>query len=80
MNGELIADRSPCAVLSYDYTVLAGTQGAALQENAKALNAAKLFEIDDVIDPAETRGPVAATLDAARRPERPRSERFVDSW
>ena len=29
---------------------------AAAQENAKALNAATLFELDDVIDPAETRG------------------------
>ena len=28
---------------------------AAAQENAKALNAATLFELDDVIDPAETR-------------------------
>ena len=29
---------------------------AAAEENAKALNAAALFEIDDVIDPADTRG------------------------
>ena len=42
---------------------------AAAEENAKALNAAQLFEIDDVIDPAETRGLIAATL---RRP-RPRA-------
>jgi acetyl-CoA carboxylase carboxyltransferase component len=28
VNGELFGDRSACAVLSYDYTVLAGTQGA----------------------------------------------------
>ena len=27
---------------------------AAAQENAKALNAAQIFEIDDVIDPADT--------------------------
>ena len=27
INGELFGDRSACAVLSYDYTVLAGTQG-----------------------------------------------------
>ena len=29
---------------------------AAAQENAKAINAAQLFEIDDVIDPAPARG------------------------
>jgi acetyl-CoA carboxylase carboxyltransferase component len=38
---------------------------AAAEENAKALNAAALFEIDDVIDPAETRSLVAKTLAAA---------------
>jgi acetyl-CoA carboxylase carboxyltransferase component len=38
---------------------------AAAEENAKALNAAALFEIDDVIDPAETRSLIAATLAAA---------------
>src|SRR3954471_17758054 len=34
---------------------------AAAQENARALNAAALFEIDDVIDPADTRQMIAAT-------------------
>ena len=34
-------------------------------ENAKALNAATLFEIDDVIDPADTRRVVSATFAAA---------------
>jgi acetyl-CoA carboxylase carboxyltransferase component len=38
---------------------------AAAQEHAQALNAAQLFELDDVIDPAETRAVVAATLRAA---------------
>ena len=28
INGELFGERAACAVLSYDYTVLAGTQGA----------------------------------------------------
>jgi acetyl-CoA carboxylase carboxyltransferase component len=54
---------------------------AAAQENAKALNAAAIFEIDDVIDPAETRPLIAATLAAARSPDpdtRPR--RFIDTW
>jgi acetyl-CoA carboxylase carboxyltransferase component len=38
---------------------------AAAEENARALNAAALFELDDVIDPAETRALVAATFAAA---------------
>jgi methylmalonyl-CoA carboxyltransferase large subunit len=54
---------------------------AAAQENAKALNAAVLFEIDDVIDPADTRGLIAATLAAASSREQPlRAQRFVDTW
>ena len=48
-------------------------------ENANALNAATLFEIDDVIDPAETRAVVAATL--ARAPREAGLPRpFVDTW
>jgi acetyl-CoA carboxylase carboxyltransferase component len=39
---------------------------AAAEDNAKALNAAALFEIDDVIDPAETRSVIASTLAAAQ--------------
>jgi acetyl-CoA carboxylase carboxyltransferase component len=39
---------------------------ATLRKNAKALNAARLFEIDDVIDPAETRALVAATFRRAK--------------
>jgi hypothetical protein len=42
---------------------------AAAQENARAINAAQLFELDDVIDPAETGGLIAATLTAAGTPE-----------
>jgi acetyl-CoA carboxylase carboxyltransferase component len=54
---------------------------AAAQENAKAINAAMLFEIDDVIDPAETRGLIARTLAAAEQPPHPpRGHRFVDTW
>jgi acetyl-CoA carboxylase carboxyltransferase component len=37
----------------------------AAERNAKALNAATLFELDDVIDPAETRAVIAKTLLAA---------------
>lgn len=35
---------------------------AAYEQHARALNAARVFEIDDVIDPAETRSLVAQTL------------------
>jgi len=57
---------------------------AAATENAQALNAATLFELDDVVDPAETRGLIASTLAAATAhagPERPPPERrIVDAW
>ena len=78
INSELFGDeRSACAVLSYDYTVLA----TAAHENAKALNAAQIFEIDDVIDPADTRRLIADTLAAATMRERRRPRpRFVDTW
>jgi acetyl-CoA carboxylase carboxyltransferase component len=52
---------------------------AAFQERVKALNSAQLFEIDDVIDPADTRALVAATLAAAPTRRRAR-HRFVDTW
>jgi acetyl-CoA carboxylase carboxyltransferase component len=52
---------------------------AQAEENAKALNAAALFELDDVIDPAETRGLIASTLTAAQKPLNKR-EGFVDTW
>jgi acetyl-CoA carboxylase carboxyltransferase component len=54
----------------------------AAEENAKALNAAALFEIDDVIDPAETRVLIASTLSAARAHsgERNERQRYVDAW
>jgi len=50
-------------------------------ENAKGLNAATLFELDDVIDPAETRQVLTSTLAAAAgAPAAPHGHRFVDSW
>jgi acetyl-CoA carboxylase carboxyltransferase component len=54
----------------------------AAQRNAKALNAAQLFEIDDVIDPADTRRLIIDTLAAATRHEPARRDgaRFVDTW
>jgi acetyl-CoA carboxylase carboxyltransferase component len=39
---------------------------AQLYERGKALNAASLFEIDDVLDPADTRSVIAAALRHAR--------------
>jgi acetyl-CoA carboxylase carboxyltransferase component len=53
---------------------------AAAEDNARALNAAALFELDDVIDPAETRRLVAATLAAAGPSDRRGGHRFVDTW
>jgi acetyl-CoA carboxylase carboxyltransferase component len=55
---------------------------AQAEANARALNAATLFELDDVIDPAETRGLIASTLAAAAShgPPHDRAERFVDTW
>jgi methylmalonyl-CoA carboxyltransferase 12S subunit len=51
-------------------------------EHAKALNAATLFELDDVIDPAETRRLLASTLAAATAHggEPGPGHRFVDAW
>jgi acetyl-CoA carboxylase carboxyltransferase component len=54
---------------------------AMAQENAKAINAAQLFELDDVIDPAETRSLIAATFAAATGQQvPPHGHRFVDTW
>ena len=50
----------------------------AAENNARAINAASLFEIDDVIDAADTRRVICSTLAAAGRPQR--SGRFVDTW
>ena len=56
---------------------------AHAHDHAKALNAATLFEIDDVIDPADTRRVVASTLAAADTGgswrDRP-PVRTVDNW
>ena len=43
---------------------------AAAHEHAKALNAATLFELDDVIDPAETRWLISSTFAAASHAHR----------
>jgi acetyl-CoA carboxylase carboxyltransferase component len=53
---------------------------AVAEDNAKALNAAALFEIDDVIDPTQTRSRIAATLAAAGPTDLLGGHRFVDTW
>ncbi len=52
----------------------------AAEQNAKALNAATLFEIDDVIDPATTRQVIACTLAAAAPAVDLSARRFLDAW
>jgi acetyl-CoA carboxylase carboxyltransferase component len=52
---------------------------ALAEQNAKAINAATLFELDDVIDPSETRGLIASTF-AAAAAHPPPGHRFVDTW
>lgn len=52
-----------------------------LYEHGKALSVATHFEIDDVIDPAETRRWIGAVLESAPRHERRGKKRpFVDTW
>ena len=54
---------------------------AHAQAHASALNVARHVEIDDVIDPAETRGVVARLLAAAAAAGRTSgSGRPVDAW
>jgi methylmalonyl-CoA carboxyltransferase 12S subunit len=54
---------------------------AAAERNAKAINAAMLFELDDVVDPAQTRSLIASTLSAAMAGRDPdRGRRFIDAW
>jgi acetyl-CoA carboxylase carboxyltransferase component len=50
------------------------------EQNAKAVNAATLFELDDVIDPAETRRLIASTLAAAAAVPASPGRNFVDTW
>jgi acetyl-CoA carboxylase carboxyltransferase component len=71
---EAISDEDERKRRVRELTVLA-------EENAKALNAATLFELDDVIDPAETRRLIGSTLAAASVAAPPRSGRgFIDTW
>jgi methylmalonyl-CoA decarboxylase subunit alpha len=60
MRGELEAIADPA---ERERTVRELT--AAYRDHARALNAARMFEIDDVVDPAETRSVLASTFAAA---------------
>jgi acetyl-CoA carboxylase carboxyltransferase component len=74
---ELEAETDPVARQAlYDRLV------AAAYRNGKALNAATHFEIDDVIDPAETRARILSVLRAAPPVDvRPGKKRpCVDAW
>jgi len=51
---------------------------AAAYEQGKALNAATVFEIDDVIDPADTRRWITAALRDV--PLEPARRAFIDTW
>jgi acetyl-CoA carboxylase carboxyltransferase component len=56
---------------------------AVAEQNAKAVNAAALFELDDVVDPADTRRLIASTLAAATSADAPpaaHARGFVDTW
>ena len=54
---------------------------ALAERRARAVNAAELVELDDVVDPATTRGLIAATLAAAaQRPDPPARRAIVDTW
>jgi acetyl/propionyl-CoA carboxylase alpha subunit/acetyl-CoA carboxylase carboxyltransferase component len=55
---------------------------AAAYENGKALNQASLFQVDDTIDPAESRFWVASLLRAIRPSPRPAGKRrpVIDAW
>ena len=57
------------------------TKLAELYSVGKALNVATYFELDDVIDPADTRRWIKALLAAAPRPQRRGKKRpNVDTW
>jgi acetyl-CoA carboxylase carboxyltransferase component len=51
-----------------------------MRERGRALNVASHLELDDVIDPAETRAWLLRVLAAARRTTLPPRRAFVDTW
>ncbi|GAA3682700.1 pyruvate carboxylase [Lentzea roselyniae] len=53
---------------------------ASAYEHGKALNVASVFEIDDVIDPADTRRWIATALAPATSRPQGKKRPFVDTW
>jgi acetyl-CoA carboxylase carboxyltransferase component len=53
---------------------------SGMRERGRALNVASHLELDDVIDPAETRDWLQRVLAAARRDTLPPRRAFVDTW
>ncbi|HEX7307409.1 carboxyl transferase domain-containing protein [Lentzea sp.] len=53
---------------------------AMAYEHGKALNVASVFEIDDVIDPAETRRWIATALAPAASRSQGKKRPFIDTW
>ncbi|TFD45976.1 ATP-grasp domain-containing protein [Cryobacterium frigoriphilum] len=51
---------------------------AEYERDGRAYNAASVFELDDVIDPADTRRVILATVNQPKRAKRPR--RHLDAW
>jgi acetyl-CoA carboxylase carboxyltransferase component len=56
------------------------TMVARMYEVGKAVSVAGHFEIDDVIDPAETRRWLTAILDSAPPVDRTERRHIVDTW
>ncbi|GLZ32313.1 pyruvate carboxylase [Lentzea sp. NBRC 105346] len=53
---------------------------AAAYEHGKALNVASVFEIDDVIDPADTRRWIATALAPSASRDGGKKRPFIDTW
>jgi acetyl-CoA carboxylase carboxyltransferase component len=53
---------------------------AMAYEHGKALNVASVFEIDDVIDPADTRRWIATALAPATSRSQGKKRPFIDTW
>ncbi|MEU0882753.1 carboxyl transferase domain-containing protein [Lentzea sp. NPDC005914] len=53
---------------------------AAAYEHGKALNVASVFEIDDVIDPADTRRWIATALAPSTSRPQGKKRPFIDTW
>jgi len=53
---------------------------AAAYERGKSLNMAAYFEIDDVIDPADSRRWIATLFDSPMPPRAGKRRPYVDAW